>query len=140
MQPLVEKTFGGVTKKYYLTRLLVAAIFTLFAFGPLLSIAKRGNWLLTVLVLFFCCINTILFPYALFVFEGLGALFRDNSDNRTIIVISLEGFFIAKLFKLMFLTLVLSFSYFFAIAIAPLGLAYLYFHHTRALRKGTSNA
>lgn len=66
-------------------------------------------------------INTLLYPYSRFVYEGIIGFIMGNNrffGNALIVLIT------------KFITMALCYS--FAIIIAPFGLGYLYYHHGKA--------
>ena len=117
MHPIIQKTFGGLSKAYY---------FRQFIFGIILSVIiyflmTKGNRHIEFTMFFLLIINAILYPYSRFIYETVIGFIM---GNNTFIVNSIL-FFLIK-----FLTMLL--CWLFAIFIAPVGLAYLYFYHSRA--------
>ncbi|MEH3022012.1 MAG: hypothetical protein PGN19_04640 [Pseudomonas oryzihabitans] len=117
MPPLLLKTFGGLSRSYYVRQLIfAAAMATVLAFmfsqgkG---SGATPGFYALLV-------INTLLYPYSRFVYESVvGFIVGDNL------------FFVNALLMLFVKVMTMTLCWSMAIFIAPLGLAYLYWHHSR---------
>ncbi|ODC03616.1 hypothetical protein BFW38_08730 [Terasakiispira papahanaumokuakeensis] len=117
MQNMIKKTFGGLSTQYYLRHLFFGAILS----GLVIMMTLNGQSTLTLGTISLLLINTLLYPYARFVYESI--IHFIMGDNI---------FFINALVMLIvkFITMVLCWS--FAIFIAPIGLAYLYYHHTKA--------
>ena len=116
MHPIIEKTFGGLSTQYY---------FRQFVFGLAMSalvvfLAIRGPEGITTGQILFVAANTFLYPYSRFVYESIvGFIVGDNVLFGCALV-----FFAVKFFTMML-------CWAFAIFIAPLGLAYLYYHHSK---------
>ncbi|MDH1334112.1 hypothetical protein N5D77_07710 [Comamonas thiooxydans] len=120
MHPVLLKTFGGLSKTYYFRQLFFGV--ALAALG-VLSFQQPGRvgpplWAYVWLVL-----STLLYPYARFVYESIVGFIVGNHQ------FAFYGFWLllAGFIKLMIMALCFSF----AIFIAPLGLAYLYYHHSK---------
>ena len=118
MHPVLQKTLGGLSREYYVRQFLFGLIFPVIIFLP------RGveNWSLALLPLaLISIVNTFLYPYARFVYESMvGFIFGNNVFVMPAVIL--------LFIKLM--TMLLCWSL--AIFIAPLGLAYLYYHHSKA--------
>ncbi len=116
MNKVIAMAFGGLSRAYY-TRQLV--------FGIILGLVyAAGKWRTDSLDLaefLMAILSTVLYPYARFVYESIVGFFM----GRNVVVTS--GL-IMMLFKLW--TMIA--CWFLAIFIAPIGLAYLYWHHSRA--------
>jgi hypothetical protein len=117
MHPLLEKTFGGLSLQYFMRQ---------FIFGVAISVfvgfmAARGPSGISVSLLLMCIISALLYPYSRFVYESIANFILG------------ENTFFVNAFLMLFvkiMTMVLCWS--FSIFIAPIGLAYLYFHHSKA--------
>ncbi|OBA00607.1 hypothetical protein [Halomonas sp. G11] len=120
MRHFIGMTFGGLSLRYYLRQMFFSAgLSALIVFVIIQGDAQlrldQGLLFLT---------NALLYPYSRFVYEEvMGFLMGDNV------------FFVNALFMLIvkFFTIILCWG--FAIFIAPLGLAYLFFYHRRAQRR-----
>ena len=116
MHPIIQKTFGGLTKQYYFRQLFFGALFA----AIIVFMTSRGNhppmyWLWA-----FAVICTLLYPYSRYVYESVvGFIMGENV------------FFTSAIFMMLIKYLTMSLCWVFAIFIAPIGLAYLYFHHTK---------
>ncbi|CAJ0691007.1 MULTISPECIES: hypothetical protein [Ralstonia] len=122
MQQVLSKTFGGLSRPYYFRHFVFGLIFPVFIFW-MLSHAKpsSGQHAFPFTLVIIAILNTVLYPYARFVYEGvIGFLMGSN--------VLFVNAFIALWWKLV--TMALCWSL--AIFIAPIGLGYLYFHHSRA--------
>jgi len=121
MNPIVQKTLGGLTKQYYFRQFFFGCLF--LAFFVFISFsasneASTAGIALSTWVWF--VINTILYPYSRFVYETIvGFIMGENVLFGSIFLVM--G---VKLFTMLL-------CWFCAIFIAPIGLIYLYFHHTK---------
>lgn len=120
MHPVLLKTFGGLTKAYYFRQLVFATAFAAFFIFTELRSSKVEVplwvyvWLLA---------STLLYPYARFVYESIiDFVVGDNqySFYGVLLVIRM----VVKL-------IMMSICFSLAIFIAPVGLAYLYYHHSK---------
>lgn len=116
MHPVIAKTFGGLSKPYYFRHFVFGLIFV--AFFVLISLESPNGTPSSGVVL--VAISTFLYPYSRFVYESVVGFIL--GDNLFMLPIMLMLF--AKL-----ITMLLCFI--FAIFIAPVGLAYLYYYHTK---------
>lgn len=119
MHPFIRKTLGGLTPQYYFRQLffgLAVAAFVLF-------MLKQGGRPLPLSVIFFNIISTLLYPYSRFVYESIISFIMGNNI-----------FFVNSLLMLIskFFTMVICWA--FAVFVAPIGLIYLYFYHSKVLR------
>ncbi|EBV3242502.1 hypothetical protein DOH76_23740 [Salmonella enterica subsp. enterica serovar Oranienburg] len=113
----LRKTLGGLKGAYY---------FRHFVFGAIISFIfiyisrQNPNGLEYGSIIFFI-INALLYPYARFVYEQLtGFIMGENV------------FFVNAIVMLMAKIITMCVCWIFSIFIAPLGLAYLYYHHSKA--------
>ncbi|WP_438860244.1 hypothetical protein [Achromobacter spanius] len=118
MHPVIVKTFGGLSRQYYVRQFLFGLIFPvllLLSLGrgdPPLSVSF-GTWV-------FFAINTLLYPYSRFVYESvIGYILGRNT------------FFVNAGLMIFAKAMTMALCWFFAIFVAPLGLLYLYIHHSR---------
>ncbi|SEG08992.1 hypothetical protein [Marinobacterium lutimaris] len=119
MQDVFRKTFGGLTTQYYLRQfffgVLVAAFFIFMTIN-----AKQSMDIGSII---YAVIATLLYPYSRFVYESIvNFVLGDNV------------FFVNAIFMLIvkFFTIVM--CWFLSIFIAPVGLAYLFYHHSKAAK------
>jgi len=122
MHPAIRKSFGGLSRPYFIRQFLFGLIFP-----ALLLIAVNqndgmgptpfGTYGLIV-------VNTLLYPYSRFVYESVvGYILGSNV------------FFVSAPFMLFVKLMTMTLCWSFAIVIAPIGLLYLYFHHSRPSAK-----
>jgi hypothetical protein len=116
MHPIIQKTFGGLTKQYYFRQFFFGALFATFFFF-MMSKSTHG---IAFGALFVVVVNTLLYPYARFVYESIvGFIMGDNV------------FFVNAIMMLFVKIFTMAMCWAAAIFIAPIGLAYLYYHHTK---------
>ncbi|KQU86728.1 hypothetical protein ASC78_03935 [Variovorax sp. Root318D1] len=120
MPPLLVKTFGGLSRAYYLRQLVFSLCFAAFFF----FVASRSPHAMTISMVIFLVVNTLLYPYARFVYEGVvGFVLGENT------------FYVNAILMLFVKALTMLLCWTFALFIAPVGLIYLYVHHSRAARQ-----
>lgn len=118
MRQIFAKTFGGLTPSYYMRQLIFGSLFAILilsvaANSPSGLMSKPG-----LIVMAIIC--TLLYPYSRFVYESVvGYVMGDNV------------FFVNALLMLMVKVFTMAMCWSFAIFVAPVGLAYLYWHHSR---------
>jgi len=117
MHPIIQKTLGGLSLQYYFRQF----IFGLAIAALIFFMTTQGGRPMPLGVLFLITVNTLLYPYSRFVYESIISFIM--GDN--VFLVNAIFMLIVKLF-----TMFLCWS--FALFVAPVGLAYLYFHHTRA--------
>ncbi len=117
MNTIIQRTFGGLSKQYYVRQFLFGLIFPavfFFIFSQGESTGMPTN------LIFFCIINTVLYPYSRFVYESvIGYILGDT--------VLFGSIFVVVIMK--YVTMAICWSA--AIFIAPIGLLYLYFYHTK---------
>ncbi|WP_060989132.1 hypothetical protein [Photobacterium leiognathi] len=118
MKHLLTKTLGGLDRTYYFRNFLFGLPFCVFLIY--LTLSYNGEVKDFYFKLFFPVISTLLYPYAKFVYDSIIEFIM--GDN--IIVSGLGLAVIVKLF-------VISLVWIFSIFIAPIGLIYLYFYHSK---------
>lgn len=116
MHPVLLKTFGGLTKAYYFRQLFFALIFVaLFIF--MFQQSPSG---VPISVYIFLIVSSLLYPYSRFVYESVvGFVVGDNV------------FFVNVIFMLVVKYFTMALCFVLALFIAPIGLAYLYYHHSK---------
>lgn len=118
MQSFLLKTFGGLTRSYYIRQLIFGSLFAILIFSvaansPTGLMGKPG-----LIVMAIVC--TLLYPYSRFVYESVvGYVMGENV------------FFVNAILMLMVKGFTMAMCWSFAIFIAPVGLAYLYWHNSR---------
>lgn len=119
MRSFFAKTFGGLTTSYYIRQFLFGLLFTvmiisLAANGPGGIGAKPGLIALAI-------INTLLYPYSRFVYESVVGYIMGNNV-----------FFVNALLMLIVKIFTMAMCWSFAILVAPVGLAYLFWRNSRS--------
>jgi hypothetical protein len=117
MHPLIRKTFGGLTAQYYFRQLFFGLLMAGFAF----FMSKHSSRPVPLAMLFFTIGSTLLYPYSRFVYESIMTFIIGNNV-----------FFINTIIMLIFKTFTMAMCWSFALFVAPIGLVYLYFYHSRA--------
>jgi len=118
MHPVLRKTFGGLSAQYYIRNFLFGLIFPVLIYTALTH-SKTGVFPMG--ALFYCLVNSLLYPYARFVYESIMDYIFGNNV-----------FFVNAILMLVVKVFTMAMCWSMAIFIAPIGLAYLYFHHSRA--------
>lgn len=108
MRNFLIKTFGGLSKAYYFRQFCFALIFSIFLLIQSLSFLPMA------------LLCQFLYPYSRFVYESIiDFIMGDN-------VVIMDGF-VLLFWKIMVMCL----CYIFSIFIAPIGLLYLYYYHSK---------
>ncbi|RQP22462.1 hypothetical protein [Piscinibacter terrae] len=119
MHPIIQKTFGGLAPSYYFRHFVFGLIFpAMFFFAMSRSPNPQPLAAYVILV-----VNTLLYPYARFVYEGVVGFFMGD----TVLIVNL---FLMLFVKVMTMAVCWGGALF----IAPIGLLYLFIHHSRAAR------
>ena len=119
MHPVITKTLGGLSPQYYFRHFVFGFAFpVLFYF-----IASNGPHPIQLGMVVLIVVNTLLYPYSRFVYESIVNFVMGEN-------VLFVNVFLMLFVKLM--TMLLCWG--FAIFIAPIGLAYLYYHHSKAER------
>lgn len=116
MHPVLQKTFGGLSTQYYWRQFFFGAFLGVF---PIL-LPYLGGHSAPIGVYFFTIISTLLYPYSRFVYESIISFIM----GETVFFVNVRLMLFSKISTMIACWL-------FAIFIAPIGLAYLYFHHSR---------
>lgn len=119
MRAVFAKTFGGLSSQYYFRHFVFGLIFPAF-FAFIASHSPRPTPFAAVAIF---CINTLLYPYARFVYEGV----VDFIMGRNV-------FYVNALLMLFVKIMTMALCWSLAVCVAPLGLLYLYFHHSKLER------
>lgn len=116
MHPVIAKTFGGLSKPYYFRQFIFGLIFpAIFFFAS--SHSEHSTSLASI---FYVTVCTFLYPYSRFVYESvMGFIVGENV------------FFVNAVLMLLVKAITMAICWVFAIFIAPIGLAYLYYHHSK---------
>jgi len=116
MRQVIAKTFGGLSLQYYFRQFVFGLVFPAFIY----FMASKGTHPIQINVIVLMLINTLLYPYSRFVYESI----MNFIIGKNFFLVNGLFMLIAKLF-----TMLLCWSM--AIFIAPIGLAYLYYHHSK---------
>jgi hypothetical protein len=116
MHPILVKTFGGLSAQYYFRNFIFGAMF----FVLLIFTLSHGHQNTIGATVFFA-VNTALYPYSRFVYESV----MNFIMGRNVFFVNAALLLIAKAITMLL-------CWFFAIFVAPVGLAYLYYHHSKA--------
>ena len=117
MHPVIVKTFGGLSASYYIRQFIFGLIFPLFVYW----MTSRGGQPVHLFVVLMMIVNALLYPYSRFVYESVvGFIIGENV------------FFVNALLMLAVKLTGMFFCWMCAIFVAPVGLAYLYYHHSKA--------
>ncbi|AXV72976.1 hypothetical protein CJO75_02735 [Ralstonia solanacearum] len=119
MHPVIAKTFGGLSAQYYIRQFLFGLILPALIFFALSHGTEPRPVPATTYALF--AVNTLLYPYSRFVYESIvGYIMGENV------------FFVNAVLMLFVKLMTMAICWSFAIFIAPIGLLYLYIHHSRS--------
>ncbi|HEY1719852.1 MAG TPA: hypothetical protein VGG27_01305 [Magnetospirillaceae bacterium] len=120
---MLVKTFGGLSRPYYLRHFLFGLIFpALFIWNGIHKPQTLDVGLCVLMV-----VNTLLYPYSRFVYESIMRF-----------IIGDNVFFVRPLFMVAMKFFTMLACWGLAIFIAPLGLAYLYYRHTKDERSAAA--
>lgn len=116
MHPVLAKTFGGLSKPYYFRQFFFGLLFVAF----FMFMASKSTHGVPIGAALLMAINALLYPYSRFVYESVVGFIMGNNV------------FYANAFLMLFVKLItMSVCFMFAVFIAPIGLAYLYYHHSK---------
>lgn len=122
MNAFFSKTFGGLSKEYYLRHLFFSTIISSLIIYS--SITHHNNMTNNIIMIIVNIILALLYPYSRFVYESVvNFIIGDNSFILPIFVV-----LITKLF-----TMVICYAC--SIFIAPIGLIFLYFYYSYQEKK-----
>lgn len=123
MRDFIAMTFGGLSPRYYLRQLFFGAGMS----ALIVFVIVQGDAQLRMDQLVLLLVNALLYPYSRFVYEqAAGFLLGDNV------------FFVNAMMLLVVKAFTMMICWGFAIFIAPLGLAYLFFYHRRGQRRDSA--
>ena len=118
MHPILSKTFGGLSKQYYFRQIFFGVLIALVLIIIPLSQPKH---IIQIPMFAIFIVNIFLYPYSRFVYESIVGFIM----GRNTFFVNATGMLVTKFF-----TMCLCWG--FAIFIAPIGLAYLYYHHSKS--------
>lgn len=119
MHPVIQKTLGGLSLQYYFRHFFFGLLISGFVVFMSLNSShptQIGMWL-------FIVISTFLYPYARFVYESIA----DFIMGSNVFFVNAIAMLITK-----FISMIMCWA--FSLFIAPIGFAYLYYHHSKAER------
>jgi len=119
MHPIFQKTFAGLAPQYYFRQMFFGLlILALIAFAVTRSprAVPMATWL-------YLTASCLLYPYARFVYESIVSF-----------IVGENVFFGSAVLMLGAKLVTMLMCWTLSIFIAPVGLLYLYFHHSRAQR------
>lgn len=121
MKSIFLKTFGGLTASYLIRQYFFAILLGAFMLGFLsLGESEETRKIVNGPMIAFVVVNVILYPYARYVFDSIVSFVL--GDNFFILPIPV-------MLMIKFFNIAMCFC--FAIFMAPLGLLYLYFYHSK---------
>ncbi|MDA3045576.1 hypothetical protein OFO10_00145 [Campylobacter sp. VBCF_06 NA8] len=122
-----QKTFGGLDKAYYFRHFIFGAVLAVIliwaqSYSAESMSARTGKEFagMDFFIYIFYAICALLYPYARFVYESIVNFIIGNNF-----------FIVNAVFLLIWKLVVMIVLFAFSIIIAPVGLAYLYYHHTK---------
>jgi len=118
MNKILSKAFGGLSKEYYFRQLFFALLFPIFFYFVATSSPKEMATPYAIIAVF--SINTLLYPYSRFVYEKVVGFVLDENT-----------FFVNALLMLIVKAFTMTICWTMAVFIAPVGLIYLYFCHSK---------
>jgi len=118
MHPIIQKTLGGLSRQYYFRQLFFGLVIAAFTYY---MSTQGGKAPMPIGMMVFTVVTTLLYPYSRFVYESIMGYIMGNNIfiGNAIIMLMVK-----------FMTMVMCWAG--ALLIAPIGLAYLYYHHTKA--------
>jgi hypothetical protein len=119
MNPVIAKTFGGLSASYYIRQFIFGLPFPIFIY----LMTSRGGQSVHASLFLMMVVNTLLYPYSRFVYESVVNF-----------VMGENVFIVNALLMLAVKVGSMLFCWMGALFIAPVGLAYLYYHHSKGQR------
>jgi hypothetical protein len=119
MHSLLRRTFGGLSARYYFREFFFGVLIAALMFS---SMTSHGHSM-PIKMLSLLIINTLLYPYSRFVYQGIAGFIMGENV-----------FFLNALFMLLMKIVTMMICWACSILIAPVGLAYLYFHNRDVLQ------
>ena len=117
MASIIQKTFGGLSKEYYIRHFLFGLLILGLFLYPTLYRGFEPHHITHIIV---ACVLQLLYPYARFVYESVVEYIVGNNTFFVSAIVLLG----VKLFSMMV-------CWFFSWLIAPIGLAWLYWYHSK---------
>ena len=119
MHPVFEKTFGGLSREYYFRQFVFGLIWP--AITVLAFTHGTHHDQMPAKLVFSLIVNTVLYPYSRFVYDSIAGFIQGGNI-----------FFLPILVLLGWKAFTMLLCWACAIFVAPIGLAYLYYHHSKA--------
>ena len=116
MNKIFSKTLGGLSPQYYFRHFVFGLLFAAF----FVWMQMQNNKPIEIAAIAFVVINTLLYPYSRFVYESIMDFIM--GDNV---------FFLNAILILVVKFISMALCWGFAVFIAPVGLAYLYYYHSK---------
>lgn len=113
----LRKTLGGLKASYYIRHFIFGVLISAF----FIYISMQNPSGMKVVNVIFFIINALLYPYARFVYEQIISFIMGENV-----------FFINAIVMLMAKVITMCLCWIFSIFIAPVGLIYLYYYHSKA--------
>ncbi|EDL52207.1 hypothetical protein VSAK1_26645 [Vibrio mediterranei AK1] len=117
MKDFLKYTFGGLKTSYLIRQYIFGMLISFFYF----NVATTNGQSLSAAIIAFFVINALLYPYSRFVYESIVEF-----------VIGDNVFYVNGILMLFIKAITMILCWVAAILIAPIGLIYIYYHHTRA--------
>lgn len=117
------KTLGGLSAQYYFRQFFFGLLF-----GGFVYFTATRNQPIALPMIFIITVNTLFYPYSRFVYERI----VDFITGDTV-------FFSSVLFMAFVTFFTVMLCWCFAVFIAPVGLIYLYFYHSKQAKLATSD-
>lgn len=119
MHPIIQKTFGGLTRQYYTRQLFFGSLFLAFYLWFVFGTGHAGQQPAKAMILSaWFVVNTLLYPYSRFVYESV------------VDFIVGSNVLFGNVFVMLFVkAITMALCWVFAIFIAPIGLGYLYYRN-----------
>jgi len=116
MHPFIAKTFGGLSPSYYFRQFVFGLIFP----ALILAVLSNSHQPFQISLIFFIIVSGFLYPYSRFVYERIVEFIMGGNV-----------FFVNAIMMLGVKFGTMTLCYCFSIFIAPVGLIYLYFYHSK---------
>ncbi|WP_238529644.1 hypothetical protein [Aggregatibacter actinomycetemcomitans] len=121
MMSFLSKTFGGLSKGYYIRQFLFGLLFFIFLIYIGYDHYNRSeNYYILATNIVYGLVSLILYPYSRFTYEGIVEYIVGNNIFITDV-----------LFMMTVKLITMAICYFFALFISPIGLIWLYFYYSK---------
>lgn len=117
MHPLIKKTFGGISAQFYFRQFMFSILIAVFIYY---MSTQGGDKAIQPGMVLFIIISTFLYPYARFVYESVMSF-----------ILGKNVFYVNAMLMLIVKFITMIMCWMFSVFIAPIGLAYLYYHHSK---------